>query len=125
MVLLPRSSRTFGIHSPRLWRAGFAGSFKYRVQARNLEQTLHATLQSLQTQCPLKTACDLECFKQGRNAGGVNIGDIRQIHDDVFRWLALQYRQKPIPEIWRRIDTNVAIQAQACTLFTLLNGDVK
>src|ERR1700752_4627109 len=104
MVLLPTSSRTFGIHSPRLWRAGFAGSLKYRFQARNLEQTLHATLQSIQTQCPLKTACDLERFQQGRDAGGVNKGNLRQIHDDDFRWAPLQDGQKPIPKIRGRMD---------------------
>jgi len=73
----------------------------------------------------LPIARDLECFKQSRDAGSVGKGDLRQIHDDGFRWLALQHNEKPIAEIWRGIDDETATQAHDCAFFAALHGDVK
>lgn len=82
-------------------------------------------MQSLQTQRNLTTARDLQCFKQRRDARGINKGNLGQVYDDDFRWLSLQDGLKPIAEIWRRIDAYVAMQSQECAFFAVIHGDVK
>ena len=125
MVLRPTSSRTFAINSPQLLRNVFATSVKDLLQACNLKQANHATVQSSQTQSRLSVTRELECFKQGGDARGVNKGDLRQIHDDGSRWLSLQDREQAIAKHRRGIEAHPALQAHECVLFAVLYVDIK
>src|SRR4029079_3311421 len=94
-------------------------------QAHNLEKTNHATLQPLQAQRRSTMARQFECFKQGRDTGSVHVRDLRQIHDDGFRWLPSQHGQKPIPKSWGRINAHAAMQADECAFLAAIHGYVK